>query len=253
MPYSDMLLQTCEKYPRYVPPDNYRATWIVGGGKGGTVKTTSAIHLATVIARSGSTLVIDADAGSQSSAKWAATYQQITGKEPPFTVVQHTLETGLAATARRIRREGGFKHLIVDLPGNAGAQFGQALRIAPEDAGGQTELILAITPSKIEVVTINGTLEKAGEVAEELEREIGAQIIWCRNDSRTIELSDAIEAADDESQGWPYLRTVVPQRVRYRNFGEIPDHTGSYEGVVSEIVEGKAVVLQHKKKEIGAA
>lgn len=245
MPFEDMLLQTCERYPMYTPPEDYRATWIVGGGKGGTVKTTSAIHLAIVLSRSGKTLVVDADAGSQSSAKWAATYRELNGQEPPFTVVQHTIETGLAPAARSLRREGGFKHLIVDLPGNAGVQFGQALRIEPEGEG-QTELILAITPSLIEVVTINGTLEKAAEVAEETEREIGAQIVWCRNDSRTTELSDAVMAADGEEEPWPYLRTVVPQRVRYRNFGQIPSHTGSYEGVASEIVEGKAVVLGKK-------
>ncbi|WP_081706462.1 hypothetical protein [Nocardia sp. CNY236] len=237
-----MLMQTCEKYPLYVPPDDYRATWVVGGGKGGTVKTTSAIHLGIVLARSGRTLVVDADAGSQSSAKWAATYRELTGDEPPFTVVQHTIETGLASTSRSLRRDGGFKHLIIDLPGNAGTQFGQALRVDPE-VGGSVELILAITPSRIEVVTINGTLEKAGEVADETEREIGAQVVWCRNDTRTSELAEAVTAADDPELQWPYLRTVVPQRRRYRNFGEFPEHTGAYEGVASEIIEDKAVVL----------
>ncbi|CAL9677623.1 hypothetical protein SUDANB95_07949 (plasmid) [Actinosynnema sp. ALI-1.44] len=238
MAYEDLVMRNCESYPLYTPPEDYSACWMFGGGKGGTVKTTSCIHSAIVMARTGKTLVVDVDPDSQSAAKWTIGYQAMTGKEAPFTVMQHTIPEGLAQAVRRMRKEGGFKHVLIDVSGSAGPLFRQALRIHNDDEERTSELILPISPSTIETVTLGGVLRAAEEVAEEQERSIGAQIVWCRNDTRTNELADAVATADAPENDWPYLNTVVPSRLRYRNFGTLPEHVGSYEGVVKEIVEG---------------
>lgn len=237
MAYEDLVMRPDESYPMYIAPDDYQACWMFGGGKGGTVKTTSCMHCAIVLARTGKTLVVDVDPDSQSAARWAITYRQLTKQEPPFTVVQHTVPEGLAQTVRQMRREGGYKHVLVDVSGSAGPLFRQGLRIHNDDEERTSELILPIMPNAIETVTLGGVLKAAEEVAEEQERSIGAQIVWCKNDSRTSELADSIKAADHEKNQWPYLNTVVPYKVRYRNFGQLPEHAGAYENVVREIVE----------------
>lgn len=217
---------TNSKPELYYLPEDYEARWVFGGGKGGTVKTTSAVHSGIICARTGKTLLVDADPRSQSAQRWSVTYQQTTQKEPPFTVIQWTTD-GLAEGVRRLVREGGFKHVLIDVGGETERLYRQALRLADE-------LILPITPSGIELVTLNASLAAAEEVAAEQEREIGAQVLFARSDRRTDELKDAIALA--EHYEWPYLDTVIPYQKRYRCFGNFPADAGEYENAAPEVV-----------------
>lgn len=77
----------------------------VGNYKGGTAKTTTAVHLATFLQKIGPTLLIDGD-GIRSATKWS---QRGTGQGLPFKVVSH------AQMAKHIK---DYEHVVIDTEGN---------------------------------------------------------------------------------------------------------------------------------------
>jgi hypothetical protein len=146
-------------------------------------------------------------------------------------VIQYTAISGLAAHAARTKQALDTKHLVFDIGGDTEAQYRQALREC-------TELILPISISTIETITLNAALATAEDVATEADREINSQVLLCgvdHHDKR--ELAEAREAAEHPSNNWPLLDTHVPYLKRYRKaFGTCPHHTGAYENVVRAMI-----------------
>jgi len=77
----------------------------VGNYKGGTAKTTTAVHLATFLQRLGPTLLVDGD-GIRSATKWS---RRGTGQGLPFKVISH------AQMAKHIK---DYEHIVIDTEGN---------------------------------------------------------------------------------------------------------------------------------------
>ena len=77
----------------------------VGNYKGGTAKTTTAIHLAAFLQRLAPTLLVDGD-GIRSATKWG---QRGTGHGLPFKIISH------AQMAKHIRDS---EHIVIDTEGN---------------------------------------------------------------------------------------------------------------------------------------
>jgi chromosome partitioning protein len=77
----------------------------VGNYKGGTAKTTTAIHLAAFLQRLAPTLLVDGD-GIRSATKWG---QRGTGNGLPFRVISH------AQMAKHIK---DYEHIVIDTEGN---------------------------------------------------------------------------------------------------------------------------------------
>jgi chromosome partitioning protein len=77
----------------------------VGNYKGGTAKTTTAVHLATFLQRLGPTLLVDGD-GIRSATKWG---QRGTGKGLPFKVISH---------AQMVAHIRDYEHVVIDTEGN---------------------------------------------------------------------------------------------------------------------------------------
>jgi chromosome partitioning protein len=77
----------------------------VGNYKGGTAKTTTAVHLAAFLQRLGPTVLVDGD-GIRSATKWS---HRGTGTGLPFKVVSH------AQMAKYIR---DYEHIVIDTEGN---------------------------------------------------------------------------------------------------------------------------------------
>lgn len=222
-----------DRIPQFTPPADYRATWCVGGGKGGTKKSMTAFHAAIILSRTGKTVVYDTDPTSQSLTQWAAAYTRLTGNELPFHVIQYTAPQGLTVHADRTRREMNAKHIVFDID-RTGSQYRQALRLA-------STLILPINISTIETITLNAALAEAEEVANESDRIITAHVAWCGVDHHDRkELLEARATAAQPANNWPDLDSYVPYLKRYRTaFATCPQHTGAYENVAREIVTGQ--------------
>jgi hypothetical protein len=124
-------------------------------------------------------------------------------------------------------------HLVFDID-RTGSHYRQALRMA-------STLILPISLSTIETITLNAALSEAEDVANETERNITAHVAWCGVDHHDRkELGDARKTAADPENNWPDLDSYVPYLKRYRSaFATCPQHTGAYENVVREIVTGQ--------------
>jgi hypothetical protein len=112
-------------------------------------------------------------------------------------VIQYTATSGLAAHAARTKQALDTKHLVFDIGGDTEAQYRQALREC-------TELILPISISTIETITLNAALATAEDVATEADREINSQVLLCGVDHHdTRELAEAREAAEHPNNNWP--------------------------------------------------
>src|SRR5262249_10341663 len=127
--------------------------YAVANTKGGTGKTTVAIHLATLFARKGRALLIDADPQA-SSASWAR-WRREAGREPsPTTTVLNvkavlTEGKGLAQ---------GFAATIIDVGGRDSSGLRSALLLAERaiipvgasnlDAAAMTDLLEVVELAK---------------------------------------------------------------------------------------------------------
>jgi len=80
--------------------------------KGGVGKTTTAVHLATLLARQGPTLLIDADPQA-SAASWAA-WRRDSGRSPSPTT---TILVGKAVLDEGKTLAAGFAHTVIDAGG----------------------------------------------------------------------------------------------------------------------------------------
>ena len=77
----------------------------ISGFKGGVAKTTTALHLAAYFARSGETMLVDADPNRS-----AQRFTELSS-ELPFTIMP-------SKAAMKYLQQGRFKHVVFDTPGN---------------------------------------------------------------------------------------------------------------------------------------
>lgn len=118
----------------------------VASAKGGVGKTTTALHVAGVLAGLASTLLVDDDPNA-SATRYRERGERL-GHRLPFDVV--------AGRERRARQDG-YQHLVIDTPARADAADVKALGV------GADHLIVPTTPDAM-------SLEAAIETARELER-----------------------------------------------------------------------------------
>lgn len=104
--------------------------------KGGTGKTTSAVHLASGLGRRGRTLLIDADPQG-SATEWAT----LIGEECPFALRTDS-EPDLHRRLQDIAR--GFEHVVIDTPPGHDSIVRSTILAA-------TDILIPLAPSLMDV------------------------------------------------------------------------------------------------------
>jgi len=191
----------------------------VGNLKGGVAKTTTSVHLAAGLARTGRTLLVDADPQAASALDWST----VAGETFPATVIPWAGPD----LARRIRDvSGDYVHIVVDTGGENDEILGQALMVTDE-------LLVPVAPSLIELRRLPATFQLAAKV--DAISPITARVLLCKVRTNTRSAVEARELL--ESLDLPVMAAYIGLREQYSAaFGTAPADLGEYEGVLAELM-----------------
>ncbi|EBF9527696.1 ParA family protein [Salmonella enterica subsp. enterica] len=170
--------------------------------KGGVGKTTTAVHLATMLSRTGTALLIDGDPQA-SAASWAAWRRDNPAYDPSPTT---TCLTGKAIFNEGKALAGGFDNVVVDVGGRDATGLRSALLLAHR-------AIIPVGASNLDAAAMTDLLEVV-ELARDYNPELDVKVLLTRVDSRTKDAADMLEFLTE--QNLPVLNSQVCERVAYR-------------------------------------
>nr|CBL47393.1 partitioning protein A [Photorhabdus asymbiotica] len=170
--------------------------------KGGVGKTTTAVHLATMLSRTGTALLIDGDPQA-SAASWAAWRRDNPAYDPSPTT---TCLTGKAIFNEGKELSGGFDNVVVDVGGRDATGLRSALLLAHR-------AIIPVGASNLDAAAMTDLLEVV-ELARDYNPELDVKVLLTRVDSRTKDAADMLEFLTE--QNLPVLNSQVCERVAYR-------------------------------------
>lgn len=170
--------------------------------KGGVGKTTTAVHLATMLSRVGTALLIDGDPQA-SAASWAAWRRDNPAYDPSPTT---TCLTGKAIFNEGKALSGGFDNVVVDVGGRDATGLRSALLLAHR-------AIIPVGASNLDAAAMTDLLEVV-ELARDYNPELDVKVLLTRVDSRTKDAADMLDFLTE--QNLPVLNSQVCERVAYR-------------------------------------
>ncbi len=182
--------------------------------KGGVAKTTTAVHLATCAAASGSKVtVIDCD-DECSAVRWFDRAVSM-----PFDVVAGS-KNGLAQQAKALSNQSVF----IDTPPNDREVLNKAAMIADV-------CIVPVEATGLDIDRLRPTLELLRDI-EATRENLNVKILFTRWSVNRNLSKEAIEALE----GYPVLNTKIRELARYADsFGKIPNYLEEYETVWQEL------------------
>jgi len=190
----------------------------VGAYKGGTGKTTTSVMLALQFARSGPTVLVDADRqGSASTWHREAMRKGYAWPESLTVVGWHE-----PMTLPPVR------HVVIDCGPGDPDRFRAAMRMS--------DTVIVTAGARIaDAVQLGATVGDVEKVAAERPLEWGVLMTLVRLRTRAAStVTTSIETAD-----LPLLRTIVPSLQRYADaFGTVPERFDAYVDVLGEIKGG---------------
>ena len=176
-------------------------TYAVVNTKGGVGKTTTAVHLATMLARTSKTLLIDGDPQA-SAASWAAWRRETEHKTSPTT----TCLTGKAILSEGKSLAAGFDNTVVDAGGRDSSGLRSSLLLA-------SVAIIPVGASNLDAAAMTDLLEVV-ELAKEYNPDLIVRVLLARVDPRTKDTGEMIEFLKEQNLN--LLNTRVCERVAYR-------------------------------------
>lgn len=183
--------------------------------KGGVGKTTTAMHLAAVVQRSGTPVVV-LDADSEKSAlEWAAT------GELSFEVKQADPDK-LARQAKGLEARGGV--VVIDGPPNSRDLLWSAASVADR-------IVVPISPTGLDVNRLRSTLDVLLDI-EASKQAMDTRILFTRWDARKV----LAREAEDLLRHFPVMASRIRSLTRYEAaFGAMPEYLDEYERVFEEL------------------
>jgi len=190
----------------------------VVNSKGGVGKTTTAVHLATMLARTGKTLMIDGDP-QQSAASWAA-WRRDTDYQPSPTT---TCLTGKAILAEGKQLATGFNNVVVDAGGRDSAGLRSALLLAQR-------AIVPVGASNLDAAAMTDLLTVV-YLARDYNETLDVRVLLTRIDPRTKDASEMLAFLAEQ-------KLTVCERVAYRRAigeGAIVQEIGKDQAAIAEM------------------
>lgn len=169
--------------------------------KGGVGKTTTAVHLAVMLAREGRTLLIDGDPQA-SAASWAA-WRRETSLEPSPTT---TCLAGKAILSEGKSLSAGFDHVVVDAGGRDSVGLRSALLLA-------RAAIIPVGASNLDAAALTDLLEVV-DLARDYNPSLDVRVLLTRVDPRTKDAAEMLQFLADQKLA--VLETKVCERVAFR-------------------------------------
>lgn len=188
--------------------------------KGGSGKTTSAVHLALALHRTGKTLAVDADPVTASLTSWNDQH----GGSLPFTVT--------AMTAAGLRKgfgdlAAGYEHAVIDGPPGDLAVIRSAILAV-------STVIVPVSPTGLDLNRLRPTFEVLAEMETVNPVDVGVLLTKVRRGTRSAREAREVLA----ELGYPVLDTEIPLAEAYAgSFGTAPDDLGKYADLLAELGE----------------
>jgi len=191
--------------------------------KGGVGKTTTAVHLATMLSRKESTLLIDGDPQA-SAASWAAWRRESERSPSPTT----TVLAGKAIFSEGKGLAEKYQHAVVDAGGRDSPGMRAALLLADR-------AIIPIGASNLDAAAMDDLLSIV-EDAKQFNEKLVVRVLLTRIDRRTKDTGEML--AYLEERGLQVLKSQVCERVAVRRAvgeGAIVQEMGKDGNAIAEI------------------
>lgn len=191
--------------------------------KGGVGKTTTAVHLATMLARREATLLIDGDPQA-SSASWAAWRRETARGPSPTTAVL----TGKAIFSEGKVLARNFVHAVIDAGGRDSPGMRAALLLAER-------AIVPVGASGLDAAAMDDLMSLLDEV-KQFNENLDVRVLLTRIDPRTKDTQEM--SAWLEEKGLAVLKTKICERVAVRRAigeGAIVQEIGKDESASAEM------------------
>lgn len=192
--------------------------------KGGVGKTTTAVHLAVMLARQGACLLIDGDPQA-SAASWAAWRRDNPQYEPSPTT---TCLAGKAILSEGKQLAAGFENVVVDAGGRDSIGLRSALLLAQR-------AVIPVGASNLDAAAMTDLLEVV-ELAKDYNPDLDVRVLLTRVDPRTKDAAEMLSFLAE--QKLTVLPTKVCERVAFRRAigeGATVQEIGKDSAAVAEI------------------